>query len=70
MLPDASLYHSVTPAYIADLIDTLGWTKAKVARRLGCTERMLYYYLNGTCESIPYAVQYTLEQLVEGKREQ
>ena len=70
MLPDASLYHSVTPAYIADLIDTLGMSRAAVARKLGCTERMLYYYLNGTCESIPYAVQYTLEQLVEGKREQ
>jgi transcriptional regulator with XRE-family HTH domain len=66
--PNAPLRHHPDPTYLRWLIASTGLTQREVAQRIGCSGRLLRYYLTATTHPthrpMPYPEQYTLEGLV------
>lgn len=65
--PDARKHYNTSPDYLRGLIALAGISQREAARRLGCSERAMRYWLAGG-EAIPYAAQYCLEALARPRR--
>jgi len=61
--PDARDSYNPDPAYVKDLVDSLPYTQAELAERLGCTDRTIRLWIAGQ-RTISYPAQYVLECLV------
>lgn len=62
MKPDARTSYNTSPVYLRLLIERAGISQREAARRLGCSDRAIRYWLAGQ-EAIPYSAQYALEAL-------
>ena len=66
MTPDASK-HDPRPEYLRALVAASGLSQRSAAKRIGISERVMRYYLQGalhpTYRPAPYSVQYALESL-------
>ncbi|NOR27557.1 MAG: helix-turn-helix domain-containing protein [Lutibacter sp.] len=47
----------MSPEEFENIRKDLGWTKRKLAYKLGITEGKIYNYLNGTTKAIPRPIQ-------------
>lgn len=64
MKPDAQTLYNTEPTYLRGLIAAAGISQREAARRLGCSDRSIRYWISGG-EKIPYTAQFALEALAE-----
>ncbi len=62
MIPNAIEYNP-SPRYVAELIESTGFTQKKIGEILGVDERTIRKWLSGD-RQFPYTVQFALECLV------